>query len=140
MASAKWEVQVAALALLEANTTLAGIVSGIFDDGNVPAGQALPYSVFGENTAVPFDSFDAPGREVTITLHTWSVWKGKKEAESISDEICTTLSGDRGVRLDLDNWSGTLVWDTSNIHEDTSTNVKTAHAVDRFRIKARKKV
>lgn len=59
----------------------------VYDDVPVDVkGQpavAFPYVVIGEDTHIPFDTDDSLGSESTLTLHTWSRYRGKKECKEI---------------------------------------------------------
>jgi hypothetical protein len=53
----------------------------VYDD--VPGDAAYPYVTIGEDTHIPFDTDDSLGSESTLTLHTWSRYRGKKECKEI---------------------------------------------------------
>lgn len=135
---AESEVQDAVLALLKANTTLAGVVSGIFDLNNIPSTTTFPYIVLGETTMAPFNAFGSPGQDLTLAIHTWSKYSGKKQLTTIRGEIYTTLNGpDNGVDLSMPNYSGTIAFDAGNAMPDDSTSIKLMHGTDRYRIRVR---
>jgi Protein of unknown function (DUF3168) len=68
----------------------------IYDDPpNQPDGMPaanFPYIVIGEDTSAPFDTDDSLGSSMTITLHVWSRYHGKKEAKTILGLIYTALN------------------------------------------------
>jgi hypothetical protein len=61
----------------------------VFD--HVEQGAEYPYIVLGDVTHVAWDTDDSIGTEATITLHVWSVQRGRKEAKEIIGEIYGVL-------------------------------------------------
>jgi hypothetical protein len=74
---------------LNSDSELRALVTGIFDE--VPEGQVHPYVVLGEAFETPDNTHDTFGREVVITLHTWSRYRGYAEVLRITDRIITLL-------------------------------------------------
>jgi len=66
---------------LENDSDLMSVVNGVFDA--VEKGTKFPYIVLGEMTAIPFDSKQSAGQEVTLTIHTWSDYPGDDEILSV---------------------------------------------------------
>lgn len=69
--------------------------AAVFDD---PPGQAdglpyesMPFIVIGDDTVIPWDTDDTLGASTTITLHVWSRYNGRKEANTILGEIYRDL-------------------------------------------------
>lgn len=53
-------------------------LTGVFD--HVPKDQPFPYVVIGEPTTLPFDTKNTFGEELSLVIHAWSDYPGKKEA------------------------------------------------------------
>lgn len=85
--------------LLEADTTLTGMVTGIYDV--VPTGSSFPYVTMGQVQEVAANTLTHIGRECNATVHVWSRSGGFQEAIAIADRIV----------LDLDNQM--LTWTES---------------------------
>ena len=51
----------------------------------------FPYIVIGDDTEVPWDTDDVLGMSLTITLHVWSRYRGKKECKALLGNIYTAL-------------------------------------------------
>jgi hypothetical protein len=99
----------------------------VYDD--VPGDAPFPYVVIGEDTHVPFDTDDSLGSESTITLHTWSRYRGKKECKEIM-----ALNYDALTRqaLSLDGYDLiTIEFEYSEVTLDPDGI--TRHGVQRFR-------
>lgn len=96
---------------------------------NVPVDAAFPYVVIGEDTHIPFDTDDSLGSESTLTLHTWSRYRGKKECKEIQALIYDALTRQSLV---LDGFSlVTIEFEYSECLLDPDGI--TRHAVSRFR-------
>ena len=70
---------------IEAQTTYK-----IFDAN--PENEAFPYITMGEVTARDWSDKFEPGQEVYFTIHIWSQYEGRKEAEEMADEILQALT------------------------------------------------
>lgn len=92
-ADSQLAVQGAILSSLQGATGLTGLLASgatsIFD--HVPQSSAYPYVVIGETTARDFDCKSSDGMEQTLTIHTWSRYRGLKETKQIMAQIVETL-------------------------------------------------
>ena len=70
-------------------TLLASGAASIVD--HVPQSSSYPYVVIGEATARDFDCKSSDGMEQTLTIHTWSRYRGLKETKQIMAEIVNAL-------------------------------------------------
>ncbi len=75
----------AQVARVEAETTYT-----VYDD--IPEQAAYPYVVMGEMTARDWSDKFEPGQEVYSTLHIWSQYAGRKEADEMADGILQALT------------------------------------------------
>lgn len=70
--------------------------TNIFDDvEGLPEGKPdedFPYIVVGEDTSLAWDTDDTLGATVTVTLHVWSRYEGKKEVKEIMQSIYDALN------------------------------------------------
>ncbi len=87
--SALNDVQKGIFDVLTADSTLTGLVTGIFD--HVPKGQAFPYVNIGDTTETIFNTFGKQGRDVTETIHVYSEHEGYKEVNSILSRVVELL-------------------------------------------------
>lgn len=62
----------------------------VYDDN--PQDAAYPYIVMGEITARDWSDKSTPGQEVYSTLHIWSQYKGRKEADEMADGTLQALT------------------------------------------------
>jgi len=62
----------------------------IFDD--LPENEDFPYIVVGEISARNWSSKFENGQEITVTLHIWSQYRGRKETDIIANEIEQALT------------------------------------------------
>ena len=121
--SAAWEVQKAIFAALDGN-----IAAPVFDA--VPENQTAPYIVIGDDTAVAFDADLQTGFDMTLTIHTWSIYRGLKEVKTLMGEVYdllnrATLAVSGYTVLDIVNEYGQPFLDGDGV---------TRHGVQRFRI------
>lgn len=67
----------------------------IYDDvPNLPDGMPAanyPYIVIGDDLELPWDTDDSLGSDITVVLHVWSRYQGKKETKQIMADIDTAL-------------------------------------------------
>lgn len=91
--NAGWEeaVQQGIYAALIGSPELVGKISEIYDD--VPErGATFPYVSIGDASHVPLDSDTRTGVIADVTIHTWSSYRGRREAKAIQGAIYTTLN------------------------------------------------
>lgn len=62
----------------------------VFDD--MPEQEVFPYIVMGEITARDWSDKFEPGQEVYSTIHIWSRYKGRKEADDMADGVLQALT------------------------------------------------
>lgn len=82
--SAELNVQKAIYAKLDAALT-----QPVYDD--VPDNAIAPYVVIGDDTFIEFDSDLVNGFEATVTIHSWSKYRGRSEVKTIMAAIYDAL-------------------------------------------------
>jgi len=102
--SAEYEIQKSVYLALRASTNLSALLakdvndktkSAIYD--NVPeavdAGNdsVFPYVTIGDDTALEWDTDTSVGKEATLTIHSWSRYRGRKEVKQIQGAIYDVL-------------------------------------------------
>lgn len=94
----------------------------------------FPYVVIGDDTGVPFDTDDLNGQEVTITIHIWDRYRGRKRAKQVADAIYSVLHTDPGEQpIQVDGTNCIFCyWDFGESIPDPDPMTK--HEVTRFRI------
>lgn len=129
-ADSQWPLQQAVFAALGADAGIKALLGDpprIYD--HVPPAGAFPYLVLGEATSQPFDAKTEDGMEQTLTLHTWSRYRGLKETKDIMAAVAAVLD-DQPLSLG----GHTLVllrfaFGTTSLESDGLTR----HGVQRFR-------
>ncbi len=122
MSVAMWNLQVSV------KNALSKISAPVYD--NVPQNQKAAYVAIGESTSIPHSSDRETGFEATLTLHTWSTYRGTKEAAEIMGEIYDSLD-----RADLAIPGYTILgvdYEFDQIFLDPDG--VTRHGVQRFRV------
>lgn len=76
-----WELQKALFARLSGDAALKLKVKGVYDE--VSENQLYPYVTVGEPTVSPFETKLTYGENITIVLHSWSQYNGKRESYEI---------------------------------------------------------
>jgi hypothetical protein len=123
----QWNLQQAVYNTIK--TPLAALTPTVptFDD--VPQDQAAPYVRVGEMTEVPWDADDFVGRETTITVHSWSTYRGMKEIKDIMDTIKATLHNQQLTVTGETFVLGFMEFSQAILESDGLTR----HGVQRFR-------
>lgn len=62
----------------------------VFDDN--PENEPYPYVVMGEMTTRDWSDKSEPGQEVYSTIHIWSRYHGRKEADEMADALLQALT------------------------------------------------
>ncbi len=100
----------------------------VYDDN--PEQAAYPYIVMGEITARDWSAKSEPGQEVYATVHIWSQYKGRKEADDMSDGVLQALTK-RPLDLSPDFGEVLGVFDSYDLIIDIDG--KTRHGILRMR-------
>lgn len=100
----------------------------VYDDN--PEQAAYPYIVMGEITARDWSAKSEPGQEVYSTIHIWSQYAGRKEADDMSDGALQALTK-RKLDLSPDFREVLGVFDSYDLIIDIDG--KTRHGILRMR-------
>lgn len=118
------------LSTTSAVTSLADVYDNVPQAADAGSDAAFPYITVGEDTLVEWDTDTELGAYCTITIHTWSRYRGRKETKQIQGAIYAalhranlTISGYNLVGID---------WLQSESFMDTDG--LTRHGVQTFRI------
>lgn len=84
-ADSSWALQQAIYTALTGDGALMAMITGVHD--HVPQGSSYPYVTIGESSAVDWQTVGHDGMEVTLVLHVWSRFRGRKEVKQILAEI-----------------------------------------------------
>ena len=76
-----------------------------------PENEVFPYIIMGSIDGKDWSDKSTPGQEVTITVHVWSQYKGKKEVLEIGDGVLQAVTRDPldlggGFNAVVDNFGG----------------------------------
>lgn len=70
--------------------TAAGLSAPVYDD--VEQAWAFPYFTIGDDTVVDWSVDDADGAIGSVTVHTWSRERGRKQVKALQSEVYTALN------------------------------------------------
>lgn len=99
MASATWMLQKAIHQSLTANASVLAALGGPRVWDHVPRGASAPYVTIGATSERDWSTGSEAGAEHILTLHVWSKAAGRREAETIADELRSALH-DQSLTLD----------------------------------------
>lgn len=100
---------------------------------NVPQDAAFPYVVIGDDISTPFDDDCGVGANTLVTIHVWSVYRGRQEVKNIMALIYAAL---HRVQLPLSNgYTVTCNFDWQ--HSMLDPDGVTRHGIIRFRLLTR---
>ena len=116
---------------LSQDENLKGVITGVFDE--VKGHQPFPYIVLGEITANEWSSKTSAGQEVTLTIHTWSEYRGDEEVLDIHRLILESISKSP---LDLGSGLGVMLsrLDSEETTKDLNDKLRHGVMILRFRI------
>ena len=123
------EVQKAILAAIVANAGMTALIGDrMWDD--TPQDETFPYGNFGDHTALPFDTKTDEGEELSLYLHFWSRYPGRKEILDIMKASYDLLHNGSLIVVGLQ-----VILIQRDYEEDRlDPDGKTWHGVQRFRI------
>ncbi|MFD2206636.1 DUF3168 domain-containing protein [Kiloniella antarctica] len=84
MADASWEVQKAIYTKLKTDLSI-----NVYD--NVPSSAQTPYVTIGDDTASDDSTKTDDGQQITLTIHAWSDYAGRKQVKELGAEIYAAL-------------------------------------------------
>lgn len=124
-------VQGAVMTRLSGDAALSTLLGGAKVYDNVPTGTTYPYVVIGDDTQAPNDTMGTTGRDLTLTIHGWSRYVGRKQVKEIMDRVDQLL----------DRWTPTLTgWGAVQMLNDygpesfLDPDGITRHGVSRYRV------
>lgn len=120
-------VQTAVFEALNGHAALTALAD-IYDA--VPQGAGIPYVTIGEDNHNEWDTDNTTGSDCSITIHTWSRGRGRKQAKAIQAEIYAALHraelSHTGYKFDSCDWESSQSF--------TDADGLTRHGVQIFRI------
>jgi hypothetical protein len=108
----------------------AKVGSRIYDDA--PQNTAFPYIVIGDVTTIEENTDDFFRRLVTVSIHTWSRYRGRKETREIQDLIQRALDR-QNLTLTDDDYDLINIYETGT-QEFLDADGLTRHGVSDFKI------
>lgn len=113
---------------LTSHQPLMDVISAVKDD--VEEGQPFPYVTISEPLAMPWDTKNTIGEEVTITLHVWSIYQGKAETYTVMNLIHEAFSQPLSIE------GGFFVFRFQRDQQQVITDIdgETRHGIMRFRV------
>lgn len=117
--TAMFELQKGIFQNLTSNPSLTAKVTGVFD--SVEEDQAFPYVTISEPFMLPFETKQKFGEELSIVIHAWSTYNGKKEAVDILNLCLSSLS----TRMNLNGFKVQKVKvDEIRVFDDADPRIK----------------
>jgi hypothetical protein len=127
-------IQTAIYERLSAYAPLTAVITGVYDDvpqaADAGSNAAFPYVTIGDDTLNEWDTDTEQGADTTITIHSWSRARGRKEIKAIQGHIYDALH-----RYELPVTGHHLIacdWEASESLLDPDG--RTRHGISRFRI------
>lgn len=127
--SPSWPLQQAVFTRLSTDATLVTTLGAAVYD-NVPQSATFPYVAIGDITEGPNDTMGTTGRDITVTIHSWSRYVGMKQIKEIQNRIDVLL----------DRWAPTVTgWGAVQMLQEFFETMRdvdgiTRHGVSRYRI------
>lgn len=90
MKTSAWPLHMAVYERLNTDTDLNNLITGVYD--HVRETAVMPYVTIGEQTISTFDTKINSGENITLVLHGWSNYSGKKEAYEMIDLMLQAFS------------------------------------------------
>lgn len=122
-------LQDAIYARLSGDSTLTSTLGAAIYDV-VPDRAAFPYVEIGDQTETPNDTMGKTGRDVSVTIHTWTQARSKQQTQQIQNR----------VDLLLDRWLPTVTgWGATEMLQEFFETFRdedglTQHGVARYRV------
>lgn len=124
--TAMFELQKGIFQHLSSDPILSAKVKGVFD--SVDEGQTFPYVTISEPSMLPFTTKQKFGEELSIVIHAWSTYSGKKEAVDILNLCLASLS----TRMTLNGFTVRKVHvDEIRVFDDADPRIK--HGIARMK-------
>lgn len=123
-----WALQEAIYSRLNGFAGLTALIDAVYD--HVPQDPTFPYVQIGEDTAIPFDTHDSSGSDNTVTIHSWSRYRGKKEIKDIQRQVYLALHRFALSVTGVDTVDCQWEFADSFLDDDGLTR----HGVQRFRV------
>ena len=86
-----WEIQKAIYTLLKSDATLLGLGVKVYD--HVPETASAPYISIGDDTLTDMGGKGFDAADATLTLHTWTEGRGRKQVKTIHNRIRVLVAG-----------------------------------------------
>lgn len=129
-----YPVQQAIYGVLSNDAPLLALVAGVYDD--VPQAEdagdpvAFPYVTLGEDIATDWSTDTDSGADVTVTIHTWSRYYGRKETKQIQGAVYDAL---HRASLNIGGQHFVMI-DFLQSNSFIDADGKTRHGVQTFRL------
>jgi hypothetical protein len=124
------QVQGAIATKLKGDSTLMGLVTGVFDMAALPENQAFPYVTLADTTEVQDDTLDFRTYDGTYLLHIWTQARGFKQAQTILARVNILLHR-QVLSLSSQSHIGTWFLNAQQIEDEDGI---TQHVAPRYRI------
>ena len=98
MKSALEPLQEAVYSKISGDATIMALITGVYDHVEQVEESNYPYVTIDDPTSTPWRTHSRAGEELTITLHAWSQYNGKKEINDIITNL-NRLFGDTDLTV-----------------------------------------
>ena len=128
--SANWQLQEAIYNALLADAGLINLLGGPKVYDLVPRQTKPPYITIGITEVTDWSTTTEEGREHLLTLHSWTVNQGRKQADEIETTIISVIKA--ASLLMPDHLLVNLAYEQSEIRRDPDG--ETLHGIIRYRV------
>lgn len=124
--TAMFELQKGIFSRLSTDPIVLGKVAGVFDA--VGEDQVFPYITIGEPNTLPSPTKQKFREELSIVIHVWSIYNGKKEAYDIINLCLASLA----IRMNLNGFTIQKI-DVDNIRVIDDADPRIKHGILRMK-------
>ena len=119
-------LQTAVYQRLSSDPLVSGMVTGVYDV--VAAEHVFPYLTIGEPNMLPIETKDTYNEEISLVIHAWSIYAGKKEAYQLLDAILKAIG--KGLSIEGPFTLLKIKKPSMNVIDDADPRIK--HGIARF--------
>lgn len=128
ISTALWPLQKAVFQRLSTDPVILEMTTGVFD--SVGEDQVHPYITIGEPSELPLETKNTYTEEISLVVHVWSTYAGKKEAYDILNAVFQAVG--KGLSIEGPFTLKKVAKPRMNVIDDIDPRIK--HGIARFTI------
>lgn len=125
--TAIWPLQEAVFQRLSEDTALMQLATGVHD--LVEEDLVFPYITIGAPTTLNIETRTSYSEEISITIHSWSVYGGKKESYNLLNAVAQAIG--KGLSIEGPFKLVDVAYPTLQVIDDVDPRIK--HGLARFK-------